>query len=266
MIRVIKSQLYNLFCGNTLLIALGSFVFLVIMEFISEMSQVELFGINLFTGSEIIGRVEYYGDLILFAGFVMCHVFGKDMRYNTISVELSSGVSRRKAFFGRYLAGITIVLLCGLFITFVFVIPYTINNGWGDYIEAKDMLVRTGLYILFFIRICSEAALISSIFKSTSASMTVFSIIWFAEGMILTFAYEAGRIVEEKLIYFAIPSPSEILQPAITETYVEGQGIVTDILSAIPLETIKELLQINIIIIFSSVILAYLIFRRRDLK
>jgi hypothetical protein len=155
MLNIIRSILRQI-RKDKLLLFFGVYLLLmVVITFVGDDIEWDV------SGSEFTGTISMFLQfgLPLSIGMVTTRACGADLRDKTANYEVLFGKKRWEVYLGRFIPSLLVALVLTAVIAAVPVLFFTVKNGWGGSLPAKQALQIFGvLFTLTFRMVCFYTA------------------------------------------------------------------------------------------------------------
>lgn len=258
MLNIIKSQLYSIvrdiytyICG----------FYMLLMCVLTIIMTLEEMGNETVTGSLMFSC--YCGNSIIFS-LINLLIFttrlsGWDFNDKTLNYEVLYGHKRSSVFWGRVLTAVTISMVTSVILTFAPVVAAYLMNGWGHIVPIREALIRSAILVLTMLKFSAILIFITVIVKNSWTAMILGFLTIMVEAIVSMFNSKFMTL----LSVYVVSEITAFENPKLD--FIDGEDVMVfhDKLSS---SFITQNILICSVMILASLLIGYLIFRKRDMN
>lgn len=262
--EIIKSQWYQTIVDKTMWIACVVFMILAGWIFLLEIEAGQMHGDKM-TGTLALGNENLMTGIIFFM-FMVAWGMCRDCRNKTMFLDITSGHSRNKVFFGRLIPTAVIGIIGLIIIYCPCIIYFTAVNGWGSDVKAWHVLIRIFIFLLFLFRIAAESVLLSVLIRRTLVVYILTLFIGAAEFHAILMTVVRGQLfLLKKGIFIGGFAYNLIMAPGVEDAFNDAGEVVKRYEHILSVDVMLSSVISSIVIGGICIALAYHIFKKRDM-
>lgn len=258
MLNIIKSQIYSAL--RDIYTYIAGFYMLIMFVMTILLTLVDIKNETV-TGSLMFS--SYCANSIIFT-LINVLIFttrlsGWDFNDKTLNYEVLYGHKRSSVFWGRVLMAVTFSTVTSVLMTFAPVVAAYLINGWGNIVPAREALIRSAILVLTLLKLSAVLIFITVIVKNSWAAM----ILGFLTIMIEAFVSLFDSKIMTFLSVYAVSKAT--LFENLKLDFIDGEDVMVfqDRLSS---GFITQNILICSVTILASLLIGYLVFRKRDMN
>lgn len=258
MLNIIKSQLYS--TVRDIYTYIGGF-YMLLMFVITILLTLENMGNETVTGSLMFSN--YCESSIIFS-LINVLIFttrlsGWDFNDKTLNYEVLYGHKRSSVFWSRVFMAVTVSMVTSVILTFAPVVAAYLINGWGCVVPAREALIRSAILVLTLLKFSAVLIFITVIVKNSWTAMILGFLTIMVEAIVSAFA---SKIMTWLSVY-AVSEATKFENMKLG--FIDGEDVLVfhDRLSS---SFITQNILICSVTILASLLIGYLIFRKRDMN
>lgn len=258
MLNIIKSQLYS--TVRDIYTYIGGFYMLLMSVMTISLTFANIGNENV-TGSLMFSN--YCENSIIFS-LINVLIFttrlsGWDFNDKTLNYEVLYGHKRSSVFWGRTLMAVTVSMVTSVILTFAPIVAAYLINGWGCVVPAREALIRSAILVLTLLKFSAVLIFITVIVKNSWTAMILGFLTIMVEAIVSAFD---SKIMTWLSVY-AVSEATLFENPKLD--FIDGEDVLVfhDRLSS---SFITQNILICSVTILASLLIGYLIFRKRDMN
>lgn len=258
MLNIIKSQLYGVRCNIMTYIGLCSAIIMLIVGIITNLDMI---GSENPTGSLIFAISGEFNSIISFMviSIVASCVCGWDFDDKTVNYEILYGHSRSQVFWARTFTSVIIGTVSAMILMIIPTLVFTVMNGWGYAVSAKEAVIRLLLMIFSMIRTSSVAVFLTFLVKKSWGAGMLCAVILYVEAFISMFEYFDTK-------YLLLPNMIEIMSFSnMSYGFANGEDV-TVFKDTLGGQFVALTIIISVVATAVTLFGGYAIFRKRNLQ
>lgn len=258
MLNIIKSQLYS--TVRDIYTYIGGFYMLLMSVMTISLTFANIGNENV-TGSLMFSN--YCENSIIFS-LINVLIFttrlsGWDFNDKTLNYEVLYGHKRSSVFWSRVFMAVTVSMVTSVILTFAPIVAAYLINGWGCVVPAREALIRSAILVLTLLKFSAVLIFITVIVKNSWTAMILGFLTIMVEAIVSAFD---SKIMTWLSVY-AVSEATKFENMKLG--FIDGEDVLVfhDRLSS---SFITQNILICSVTILASLLIGYLIFRKRDMN